>query len=79
MTTSKPDCIKFMNCLPKVEYSKVKTGNNNPQISTKMRYAQIVNSTTNERRQTTILGADAQQKYPNIFAPRTNIITPLTN
>jgi hypothetical protein len=75
----KPFCIKFMNCLPKVEYSKVKTGNNNPQISTKMRYAQIVNSSTNEGRQTTISGAEAQQKYPNIFAPRTNIIIPLTN
>ena len=75
----KPFCIKIMSCLPKVEYTKVKTGNNNPQISTKMRYAQIANSATNERRQTTILGAEAQQKYPNIFAPRTNIITPLTN
>ena len=72
-------CIKSMNCLPKVDYSKVKTGSNNPQISTKMRYAQIVNSTTNERRQSTISGAEAQQKYPNMFAPRTNIITPLTN
>jgi hypothetical protein len=75
----KPFCIKIMSCLPTVDYTKVKTGNNNPQISTKMRYAQIVNSTTNERRQSTISGAEAQQKYPNMFAPRTNIITPLTN
>ena len=79
MTTPKPFCIKSMSCMPKVVYSKVKTGNNNPQISTKMRYSQIVNSTTSERRQSTILGAEAQQRYPDMFAPRKNIITPLTN
>jgi hypothetical protein len=58
---------------------KIKTGANNPQISSKMRYAQIANSATKEGRQTNMTGAVAQQKYPNAFVPRSSVIVPLTN
>jgi hypothetical protein len=71
---------QILRCSPnKVEYVKLKTAGNEPGISTKMRYAQIVNSATKEGRQTTVTGAIAQQKYPNAFFPRTSIIVPLTN
>ena len=58
---------------------KKKKGNLAPKISTKMRYAQIVNSVTKEGRQTNMTGAVAQQKYPNAFVPRSSIIVPFTN
>ena len=71
---------QILRCSPnKVDYVKIKTGANNPQISSKMRYAQIANSSTKEGRQTTMTGAVAQQKYPDAFVPRTSIIVPLTN
>jgi hypothetical protein len=71
---------QILRCSPnKVDYVKLKTGGNEPRISTKMRYAQIANSATKEGRQTTMTGEVAQQRYPNAFFPRTNIIVPLTN
>jgi hypothetical protein len=70
---------QILVCYPKVEYVKLKTAANSPQLSAKMRYAQIANSTTKEGRQTTVTGAVAQQRYPDAFTPRTSIIVPLTN
>jgi hypothetical protein len=71
---------QILRCSPnKVDYVKLKTGGNDPGISAKMRYAQIVTSATKEGRQTTMTGEVAQRKYPNSFFPRTSIIVPLTN
>ena len=69
-----------LNCFKSnVGELKKKNGNLAPKISTKMRYAQIMNSATKEGRQTTVTGAIAQQKYPNAFVPRNSVIVPPTN
>ena len=48
-----------------IEYSKIQTSTNNPKISQKMRYSQIVNTTANTR---TIKGQNVQRT----IAPLTN-------
>jgi len=71
---------QILRCSPyKVDYVKLKTAGNEPNISARMRYAQIATSATKEGRQTTLRGEVAQQRYPNAFFPRTSIIVPLTN
>lgn len=52
------DIIKHCNCQKKVDYVKIKTGSNDPQISKKMRFSQYVN--TNSAK--TVYNSDVQSQ-----------------
>lgn len=81
MPTSRPCVIKEPLSLRKlcsepIQYNKLVTSSNNPGISQKMRYSQIVNSTTGEGRKTTITDIN---KIPINLRPKPAIIVPPTN
>jgi len=59
-------------------YNKVVTGGNNPNISQKQRYSQLLTSTTNEGRKRTIIVYDMSTLSPGLI-PRQPTIVPLTN
>jgi hypothetical protein len=61
-----------------VLYNKVVTGGNNPNISQKQRYSQLLTSTTNEGRKRRIIVYDMSTLSPGLV-PRQPTIVPLTN
>jgi hypothetical protein len=63
-------------CIPRAQYSKVQTANNNPMISQSMRYSQIMNATNLRGHRRTVVGLD---KIPLELRPRPSIIVPLAN
>lgn len=63
-------------CVPKIEYSKVQTGNNNPKISQRMRYSQIANATNLRGHRRTVIGLS---RIPLELRPQQPVIVPLTN
>jgi hypothetical protein len=77
-----PNAIDFkftpMNylCLPKVGYSRVQTGNNNPMVSRRMRYSQIATATNLRGHRRTVIGLD---RIPLDMRPTPAVIVPLSN
>lgn len=61
-----------------VLYNQVVTGGNNPNISQKQRYSQLLTSTTNEGRKRRITVYDMTTLSPGLV-PRQPTIVPLTN
>ena len=61
-----------------VLYNQVVTGGNNPTISQKQRYSQLLTSTTNEGRKRRITVYDMTTLSPGLV-PRQPTIVPLTN
>lgn len=59
-------------------YNQVVTGGNNPNISQKQRYSQLLTSTTNEGRKRTLTVYDMSTLSPGLV-PRQPTIVPLTN
>ena len=63
-------------CDNKAGYVKLQTANNDPNLSQRMRYGQLVTSVNGERRRTTVIGVD---KLPLNMRPNPSVIVPLTN
>ena len=63
-------------CVSRPQYSKVQTANNNPNISTAMRYSEISRATTLRGARHTVIGLD---RIPIELRPRAPVILPLTN
>jgi hypothetical protein len=59
---------------PQVLYTRVQTGTNNPQVSQKMRYSQIVGTGAKLRtiHKTNGIGPDGQPLQQRIIVPLTN-------
>jgi hypothetical protein len=62
-----------MNRTP-IEYVKLQTGTNNPQVSQKMRYAQLVGTGAKLRtiHKTNGIGPDGQPLQQRVIVPLTN-------
>lgn len=63
-------------CSQPIFFNKLKSSTNNPHISQKMRYSQIMTSTTGEGRRTTTTDIN---KIPENLRPKPGIIAPLSN
>jgi hypothetical protein len=63
-------------CVPKVEFLRVKTGNNNPMVSQRMRFSQIATATNLRGHRRTVIGVD---RIPLNMRPQPAVIVPLTN
>jgi hypothetical protein len=63
-------------CVSRPQYSNVQTGNNNPQISSAMRYSQISRATNLRGARHTVIGLD---RIPLELRPKPPVILPLTN
>lgn len=63
-------------CIPRPAYLKVQTANNNPNLSQRMRYGQLVSSVNGERRRTTVIGLN---RIPESMRPSSSTIVPLRN
>ncbi len=74
-TIKEPLSLRRM-CSQPVQYNKLVTSSNNPGISQKMRYSQIMTSTTAEGRRTTTTDIN---KIPVNLRPVPDIIVPPTN
>lgn len=61
-----------------ISYNRVVTAGNNPNISDKMRYSQMMTSTTNEGRKKRITVYDMNSISPGLV-PRQPTIVPLRN
>jgi len=63
-------------CAPKIGFSRLQTGNNNPKISQKMRFSQIATATNLRGNRRTVVGLG---RIPLELRPQPSIIVPLTN
>jgi hypothetical protein len=82
MDTQSSKCMRrgVQWCLSKrtVSYNRVVTAGNNPNISEKMRYSQLISSTTNEGRKRRITVYGMSSNNPELV-PRQPTIVPLRN